>query len=165
MRIVEARGPVVEALKKHDPGLRVRWSWEWGKWVVDAPWLAFDTSFVPPPVRYEQTSAGWVETLEPERSERRILYADRRYVVCRCGRIDWPLYHAIVRRDGQRQKKGLVGVFDAEFEKEVKAQKRQEDARKDRRVYEGWDRFKFIHRKHPELADGAGVSTKGMEGV
>lgn len=165
MRIQLARGPAVAALQRYDPGLRVRWSHEKGKWAVDAPYGNGPVA-LPPPVRYERIgdTNQYVEHLMPEYSERYIGFKDRRYVVCFAKTVDWPLFSAIVQRDSHRQSKRAVGLFDKVMREQQEAKARQEQYERSERVYQGWDRFKFDRRKlGPGAEDGTGVSIKGMK--
>lgn len=172
-RIIEARGPAVEALKRYDPGLRVRWSWQKQCWAVDAPYKFTDKDprhFLLPPVRYERVGDKgdrFVERLLPELSDRMIEYRDRRYVVChiRSGMLDRgeQLVAAIRSKDSHRDSGRMVGQLDRHLEAQrVAKQKRAEFARSER-VYEGWDRFRHsLRRAGAGVEDGAGVSIKGM---
>jgi hypothetical protein len=165
-RIIEASGPVVAALKRYDPGLRVRWSWEKRKWAVDAPFAeSTDPRAIPKPVRFEQVdgTGHWVARLMPEYSERNIQFRDNRYVVCWAKRLTPALVSAIAKRDSHRVKKGLVGLFDRDQAERIDEKKKATRRATDERVYSGWDRFKFDLRKNPNAEDGTGVSTKGMK--
>ncbi len=164
-RIIEARGPVVEALRRYDSGLRVRWSHEKKQWAVDAPFNLPNPNVIPKPVKFYRIGSGdhWVETLLPEYSERNIQYKDRRYVVCWVKRLTPALVPAIARRDAQRNKKGLVGVFDEDLAARTAQKKTEEKQSREARVYSGYDRFKFDLRKNPNAEDGTGVSIKGMK--
>lgn len=167
-RILLARGPAVEALRRYDPGLRVRWSHEKQKWAVDAPLIkGGDTiEVLPPPVRYERVGEGdqFVEHLLPEYSERKMQFKDQRYVVCYSKTTDWPLFSAVVQHDGHRHRKGMVGLFDDTLKQDEAAKSKQEQYERSERVYAAFDRYKHITRKMGANAEsGAGVSIKGMK--
>lgn len=163
--IIEARGPVIEALRRYDPGLRVRWSHEKKCWAVDAPFTHPNPNVIPKPIKFQRIGNGdyWIETLLPEYSERNIQYRDRRYVVCWAKRVTHRLLDAIVKRDGQRFKRGIVGVFDKNQADTAAGKRKEATFAKGERVYAAWDRFKFDRRKLGAGAeDGTGVSIKGM---
>ncbi len=164
MRIIEACGPVVEALKRYDPGLRVRWSHEKKKWAVDAKFFLPNPNVLPKPVRFLEIGPDqWLETLLPEYSERNIQYRDHTYVVCWARKVDWPLLRAVASRDAQKFKKGLAGALDQEMASQAIAKEKTAKSVKDERVYAAWDRFKFDRRKNPNAEDGTGTSIKGMK--
>lgn len=164
-RIIEARGPVVEALQRYDPGLRVRWSHEKEKWAVDAKFDLPNPNVLPKPVKFFRVGAGdfWQEVLLPEYSERNIQYTDHTYVVCYAKKVDWPLLWAIVNRDSHRHKNGLVGMFDQEMATRDAVKSKKQKHATSERVYAAWDRFRFDLRKNPNAEDGTGVSIKGYE--
>lgn len=156
-----AQGSGVAALKRYDPTLRVRWSFEKKAWAVDAPYKKFDAQFLPAPVRYVQSGTIVEEKLLPELSERRILYRDKRYLVCATKVLDRRLLYAVVAHDTHRNKRGAVGTFE-DLRKEEKEQESREAARrKDERVYGAWDYYRYLNRKHED--GGAGISTKGIK--
>lgn len=154
---------------RYDPGLRVRWSHEKGRWAVDAAYRfdgANPRDWLTPPVRYERVADldMYVEHLLPEYSERSIEFHDRRYVVCFAKHVDWRLYGAVVYRDCHRGEGQMVGAFDRSLIAAEKEKQKAAAQRKDERVYLGWDLFKHHQRKLGLNAeDGAGVSIKGMK--
>lgn len=159
---------MVDALRRYDPGLRVRWSPEKKKWAVTAPFNAPNPNVIPKPVRFVRVgTAGdfYEEVLLPENSERNIQYRTRTYVICWATRLTPALIPAIAQRDSHRSKKGLVGLFDQEIAATDARKKKELRARTDERVYAGWDRFKFDLRKNPNAEDGTGVSIKGVKGL
>lgn len=165
-RIIEARGPVVAALKRYDPGLRVRWSHERKRWAVDAPYAEQTApAAIPAPVRFERIEDGshWVARLLPEYSERNIQYRDRRYVVCWATRLTRDLVGAIARRDSHRVRRGLVGLLDEDMAVRDAEKAKTERRTTQDRVDAGYDRFKFNLRKDPNAEDGTGVSIKGYK--
>ena len=167
MRIIEARGPVVAALKRYDPGLRVRWSHERKQWAVDAPFAEnTDPRFIPKPVRFEKIEDGegehWVARLMPEYSERSMQFRDKRYVVCWAKNLTREILGAVRRCDSHRPGMGnLVKLFDHEIVMAEESKKKSRIAATDERVYTAWDKFKFHLRKNPNAEDGSGVSIKG----
>lgn len=163
-RIIAARGPVVEALARYDPGLRVRWSHEKRKWAVDAPLQRVDERWCPPPVRWRESSVNgvWVQDLLPEYCERHIQHHDRRYVICWAQSVTWRLFFAMAASDTQRHRRGAVGMFDDNLRAVENARRRRDKHARDERVYEGYDRLKSYLRRTPWAEDGAGVSIKGM---
>lgn len=165
MKIIEARGPVVDALKRHDPGLRVRWSHEKREWAVDAPFKVPDNAWMVPPVFFERVgnTDNYIEHLLPEYSDRNISYQDRRYVIVWSKTVDWRLYRKIVNLDSHKMQGGMVGQYRRNFHRGEAEKKEEERKRKDERVYAAWDKFKYWQRKTPWAEDGAGVSIKGMK--
>lgn len=164
MRIIEARGPVVDALKRHDPGLRVRWSHEKQAWAVDAPFKMQSNEWMVPPVFFERiaNSDYYIEHILPEYSDRNISYKDGRYIVLWTRELDWRLYRKIVSLDSHKMNGGMVGQYRRNFHKGEADKKYAEGKRKDERVYAAWDQFKHFRRKNPWAEDGTGVSIKGM---
>ena len=163
MRIIEARGPMVEALRRYDPGLRARWSWEKKTWAVDAPLKRHDSGWMLPPVRYEATPQGVIEHLMPELSDRYIEYHGRRYTVCWARHLDWRLYWAIVGRDSHRMQGGAAGEFVKRWKEREQAQRIKDAKLRSDRAEQAFDRLRFLNRTRP-WADpiGGGISTKGM---
>lgn len=160
MRIIEARGPVVDALKRYDPGLRVRWSFEKKKWAVDAPLK--DRRDIAPPVFYERLPGNqYIEHLLPEKSERYINYHSGRYPVCFAVKLNKALLPAIAQRDQVRMRGAFVGKYVEGLRQERDFKERGREKRADERAREGYELLKFIQRKNPGFADGAGVSIKG----
>lgn len=162
MTIREARGPVVAALKRYDPGLRVRWSPEKQRWAVDAPFKLAPLEWCVPPVRFVETSQGRRRArLLPENSEAYIQYHSKRYVVCWVKRLDMRLVRAVIERDSHRHAGGLAQAFDRKDAENRTAQEQAAGKLKQERVYEAFDRVKYFARKNPNAEDGTGVSVKG----
>lgn len=163
MTVIEASGPWVKALKRYDPGLRVRWSYEKNKWAVDAPFKSDNPDWCTPPVAHEQLANGqWVERVLPFRSEKYIQYRSKRYVVCWTTHIDRRVFNAIVEKDTYRHKNLAVGRFDDALRRDKSERDRFEAREKDDRVREGFDRVKHELRHNHNLEDGTGVSIKGI---
>lgn len=164
-RIIEARGPVVEALKRYDPGLRVRWSHEKKKWAIDAPYNIPNPNEIAKPVKFYRVGEGdhWLETLLPEYSERNFEYKDKRYVVAWAKKVTWSLLQAIANHDTYRHRKGAVGMLNDELKARDTKKAKDFKSRRDDRVYEGWHQFKHNLRRNPNLEDGTGTSIKGMK--
>lgn len=159
----EMRGPVVEALQRYDPGLRVRWSPERKKWALDAPFLKADPNWIERPVVFEKGLDGiWKERLLPENSERYILHRDKRYAVCYVDKVDERLLDVVTNRDTFKHKNRAQGIFDEHRTEFKEAKVKDEAERKDKRVREGFDQLKHYLRKTPWAEDGTGVSLKGV---
>ena len=163
MRIIVARGPVVDALRRYDPGLRVRWSWEKGMWAVDAPLRRMDTEWMLPPVFYETTPSGVVEHLLPELSDRYIDYHEHRYTICWSKSLDWRLYYAIAARDSYRKCGGAAGEFVRNYKERAAARERKRASLSGERSEQAYDYMRYLNRKMP-WADqvGGGISSNGM---
>ncbi len=148
-RVICASGPVVEALRRHDHGLRVRWSFEKKKWAVEAPIRRGDG--LVPPVVYERVGQTdqWMECLMPELSDRYISFHDGRYIVCWSEILDWRLYHAVVLADTSRMRGGIVGEHRRAMADRQEAGLKARRARADERSYLAYDKFRFLNRKQP----------------
>lgn len=161
MRIIEARGPVVNQLKRYDPGLRIRWSWEKKKWAVEAPVRRQDK--LVPPVFYEPVGEGeWIEHILPELSERYITYQEKMYVICWTKNLDTRLVDAVVKRDSNRISGNYLASIDRKIIDYYGKKKVDEAKRTDERCREAWDLMKYYARKNPTAEDGTGVSIKGL---
>lgn len=156
-----AHGPVVDALKRYDPGLRVRWSYEKNAWAVEAPLLSREDML--PPVFYEQKPNGeYIERLLPELSERYISYRDGTYVLCWVKQLKTPLVGIIAQRDQAKMHGGGMGQMKRNIQADNEHKNRAAEKRQQERCYEAYDRFKSHARNKPWLEDGTGTSIKGM---
>ena len=159
--VINARGPWVEAIKRHDPGLRVRWSPEKKKWCVDAPARTLDPRWMDPPVRYVSTDGGKTirEVVLPLDSERHILWRDKRYAVLYSKTLDKRLYDAVVSSDAAR----VRGVFRHRLRERIHgdiiAKHARSKKRSAERAYSAHDYWRSLLRKNDD--GGAGISTKG----
>jgi hypothetical protein len=163
-RIIEARGPVVEALKRYDSGLRVRWSFEKQKWAIEARVMNGRRDKLLPPVTWERVAETdqWREKIMPELSERYISFHSGTYVIGWVKEITPSLLRMVRSKDQAQMAGGAKGQLYANLratrdEREKVVVKRREET-----TYAGWDYMKFLGHNKPWLADGTGISTKGI---
>lgn len=136
MRIIRATGPVADALRRYDPELDVRYSWERRRWAI-----VFRTrrpDLIPKPVVWTETEAGPAESLAPEYSEAYISYKTKTYPAGYVKRLGWPAYENIVNSDTQLRGSvaGKLKELEEKREKEYAAQKK--DRYKEARKFMNW---------------------------
>lgn len=166
MQLKLARGPWVDALRRYDPGLRVRWSWEKRKWCVDAPAKTMDSKLLVPPVWFERIgdSDSWVEHTLPMASDKYISYHSHRYIICWSPHVDRRLYEAIVKRDGHRMRGGFVGELNRNLHARNEAMFKEREKKSKELAYGAYDYYRFLNRKHPEMEpETTGISMKGWK--
>lgn len=121
-----ASGGVVDALKRYDRNLNVRWSWEKKKWAVESPTLRPDK--VVPPVRFERIpgTTQYLEVMAPPYSEKRICFDRKTNVLFWIKKLTWDIVELVIESDVKRFKRRedffkSVEKQDAVREKEVES--------------------------------------------
>lgn len=152
MTLIFENGPVSKALRTYDPNIRVRWSWEKRKWAVEAK--AKRGKMILPPVFYEPVQGFkdlYRESLLPEKSDRYIQYHDQYYVICWARKLNWALYHKIVRMDVHRHNNERMAVnermrdiFAAEDAGKEKFAKKQKDV-----AEMAYDKYRWLSNRQP----------------
>lgn len=136
MKLIRATGAVVEALRRYDPDIDVRYSWERRRWAI-----AFRTrrpDLIPPPVYSVPTEAGYVESLLPEKSEAYVSYKTKTYPVAYVSRLSWKTYEDVIKSDTVFRgsvRKRLQQLADA---REIEARRQAKDRWKEARTYMNW---------------------------
>lgn len=113
---------MVDAIKRYDRGLDVRWSWERKKWCLEARMLRPD--LMPKPVKWVFDGGRQVEKLLPLYSDRRICFERGTHIVCWFTTIDRPILDMLVESDVGRLRRRRdflkqVEISDALEEKEA----------------------------------------------
>ena len=144
-----ARGGIVEALKRYDQGLRVRWSDEIKKWCVEEKVKRKD--LLPPPVLNKPIpgiKGAFIKTLSPEKSERYIQYHSGYSPICYVDKLNWGVYEFIVGSDTNRFKS--KDEFLRNTDRQFKAMEEEKNApiaaKQEELTYNAYDKFKYLTR-------------------
>ena len=136
MRLIRATGPVADALRRYDPEIEVRYSWERRRWAI-----VFRTrrpDLIPKPVVWKETEAGPVETLAPENSEAYISYKTKTYPAGYVKRLGWPAYENIVRSDTQMRGGVAAELKKIEENREAEYAAQKKDRYREARKFMNW---------------------------
>ena len=136
---------VVSALKRYDPNLDIRFSWQKGKWAITTRPLRPD--LIPPPIRWEKGEEGWGETMLPERSEARISYRTKTMPVAYVGRLSAEAISQVIEADTWKN-----GRIERQLEKMQEVVERDRMIVKRDRWREARDYMKWHARTHPMAA-------------
>ncbi len=136
MRIVRATGAVADALRRYDPGMDVRFSWERNRWAITFRTRRPD--LIPKPVRFTETAAGVIETIMPENSEAYISYKTKTFPAGYVKRLGWPAYENIVRSDTQMRGSVAGKLKELEEAREAAYVAAKKDRQKEARKYMNW---------------------------
>ncbi len=145
MRLIRATGAVADALRRYDPEIDVRYSWERRRWAI-----VFRTrrpDLIPKPVIWTETEAGPVESLAAEHSEAYISYKTKTYPAGYVKKLGWPAYENIVRSDTQ-----MRGGVASELKRMADAREAAYQAQKKDRHLEARKFMNWHGRTHP-MAD------------
>ncbi len=145
MRLIRAKGAVADALRRYDPELDIRYSWERRRWAI-----VFRTrrpDLIPKPVVWTETAAGPVAALMPELSEAYISYKTKTYPAGYVKRLGWPAYENIVRSDTQMRGSVVSQLKKLKDERETEYNRKKKDRQLEARKYMNWHA-----RTHP-MAD------------
>jgi hypothetical protein len=145
VRLLRPQGYVVDALRRYDPNLDIRWSWEKRKWAIVVRPLR--PELIPAPIRYAKTSVGWVEEKLPERSEAAISYRTETMPVGYFEKITWSVLGDIIENDTWR--KGRVARQLQAMAEKAEADRKKVEA--DRRK-EAWKYLRWRDNKYPHAA-------------
>jgi len=136
MRLIRATGAVAEALRRYDPELDVRYSWERRRWAI-----VFRTrrpDLIPAPVKCALTSAGFVDELLPEKSEAYISYRTKTYPAAYVKKLGWPAYERIVASDTVLRGSVKSQLKKLEEVREIERMRQAKDRYKEARSYMNW---------------------------
>ena len=145
MKLLRATGAVADALRRYDPELDVRYSWERRRWAI-----VFRTrrpDLIPPPVRPVLTAAGWTEDLLPEKSEAYISYRTKTFPAAYVKKLGWPAFDRIVAADTVLRGSVKKQLKTLQVKREIAERAQAKDRWKEARSYMNWHA-----RTHP-LAD------------
>lgn len=145
MRVLRATGAVADALRRYDPDIDVRYSWERRQWAI-----VFRTrrpDLIPPPVRPVMTAGGVVEELLPERSEAYISYQTKTFPAAYVPKLSWNAMDSIVASDTRLNGSVRRQMRDLKIAREAEAKRKAKDRWKEARSYMNWH-----GRTHP-MAD------------
>lgn len=135
----------ISELKNHDPNLRVRWSYEKGKFAIEEK---TDRRFLYKPVKYVKTGYGdkLKEVTLPEKSDIYIQYHDSYSTIIYCSHCSKSVLEQIYRMDMARsaEKKKLSREAD---ERDMAREKREEQIAQDNRYAMANDMYDTIKRK------------------
>ena len=149
--IVKPFGGVSRAIASYDRNIRVRWSHEKEKWVVEAPVKRSDLMI--PPITFVPIGikGQYYEKLLPELSDRRICYRDRFDPLFWCRTLTWEAFEVLVKSDTHRFKsrEDFLRYTDKEQAKrEMESQVEIDDYNRD--VSEqAQDKYKFLTNRYP----------------
>ena len=99
MRLIRADGPIADAIRRYDPRLDIRYSWEAKQWAVVFKPSQRWWGMIPKPVAAVQTPSGVVEKLLPEKSDNNISYRTRTQVVGYFKKPSWRAMETLVQSD------------------------------------------------------------------
>ena len=136
MRLIRATGPVADALRRYDPEIDVRYSWERRRWAI-----VFRTrrpDLIPKPVVWTETKAGPVESLAAENSEAYISYKTKTYPAGYVKRLGWPAYENIVRSDTQMRGGVAAELKKIEENREAEYAAQKKDRYREARKFMNW---------------------------
>ena len=136
MRLVRATGAVADALRRYDPGMDIRFSWEKNRWAI-----VFRTrrpDLIPKPVVWTETKAGPVETLASENSEAYISWKTKTFPAGYVKRLGWPAYENIVRSDTQMRGGVAAELKKIEEKREAEYAAQKKDRYQEARKFMNW---------------------------
>ena len=146
MRLIRPQGYVVDALRRYDPNLDVRWSWEKRKWAIVVRPLRPD--MIPPPVKYvkaKEGKGGWEEVVLPEKSEAFISYRTETMPVGYFEKLSWAVLGDIVENDTWRK-----GKVQRQLQKMAEQREKEQKAVAADRRRAAWKYMRWHANKHPE---------------
>ena len=136
MRLIRATGAVADALRRYDPELDIRYSWERQRWAI-----VFRTrrpDLIPKPVRTVETKAGVVEQLLPENSEAYISYRTKTYPAAYVKKLGWIAYERLVASDTVLRGSVKTHLAEMEAKREAEYARQAKDRHKEARKYMNW---------------------------
>ncbi len=147
MQVIRATGAVADALRRYDPNLEVRYSWERKSWAI-----AFRTrrpDLIPPPIKavpLGMTSMdGFVEELLPEKSEAYISYRTKTYPAAYVKRLSWKTYEGLISSDTQLQGSVKRQMKHLEEQRDIEYFRKKQDRYREARSFMNWHA-----RTHPD---------------
>lgn len=159
-RLRLASGGIVDAIKRYDRNIRIRWSNERRKWCVEAK--AKQVSNLTPPVWYVPVpgvKGAYTEKLKPENSDHAIAWHDGYYPIMFVSEVTWDVYHALLAQDTHRyanrdQFLDRAVRKNADAENRVKLENERERAPL---VDAAYDKFKWMMNKPEMNPIGGGI--------
>ena len=140
MHLIRATGPVADALRRYDPNIDVRYSWERRSWAISFRTRRPD--LIPPPVRVkplgDTAGAGFVEELLPEKSEAYISYRTKTYPAAYVKRLSWHALERIVQSDVGRNGSVKSQLKKIMADREAADHARSKDRWKEARSFMNW---------------------------
>jgi hypothetical protein len=136
MHLIRATGPVAAALRRYDPNLDVRYSWERRSWAISFRTRRPD--LIPRPVRPEITGSGIIEHLMPERSEAYISYRTKTYPAAYVKKLSWNTFERIVASDVGRNGSVTNQVKEIQAARDAEIHRQNKDRWKEARSFMNW---------------------------
>ena len=140
MNLIRATGPVAAAIRRYDPNIEVRYSWERRSWAI-----AFRTrrpDLIPPPIRAiplgDSMADGFVEEMLPEKSEAYISYRTKTYPAAYVRRLSWHALERIVQADTGRNGSVKAQLKKIMAEREASEHAKSKDRWKEARTFMNW---------------------------
>ncbi len=140
MHLIRATGPVADAIRRYDPNIDVRYSWERRCWAI-----AFRTrrpDLIPPPVRSialgDRMSSGFVDELLPEKSEAYISYRTKTLPAAYVKRLSMHALERIVQCDTGRNGSVKSQLKKIMADREAAAHAVSKDRWKEARSFMNW---------------------------
>jgi len=132
-------------LKAFDKNLRVRWSYERRKWILEGK--AKDRRGLMKPIRFIQAAPGVFEERRiPELSDRYIQYHDCHYPIMYTSHLDERLWHELYRMDARRYRNEKELMY-APQKREDEAEARALAQKADRAAYEAGEIYDYVSNR------------------
>lgn len=144
MTVIRATGAIADALRRYDPELDIRYSWERRQWAI--VYRTRRPDLLPPPVKNVLTEAGTIEILMPEKSEIYISYRTKTYPAAYVPKLSWNVFHKIIASDTMLRGSVKSQMQQLKQAKAVEARRVAKDRWKEARTYMNWHA-----RTHPLL--------------
>lgn len=145
--MIRATGAVADALRRYDPNLDVRYSWERKAWAI-----AFRTrrpDLIPPPVKAAPvgmtTMDGFIEELLPEKSEAYISYRTKTYPAAYVKKLSWHTFEGLIKSDTQLQGSVKRQMKHLEEQRDIEYHRKAKDRYREARSFMNWHA-----RTHPD---------------
>ena len=144
-----ARGGIVDALKRYDRGLRVRWSQELKKWCIEEKVKRKD--LLPPPVVYEPmpgVKGAFIAKKSPYGSERYIQHKTGYAPICYVDKLNWEVYDFIIKSDTNKYKsrEEFLRSSDEKFKKMKEEKNAPVKLKQEELTWNAYDKFKYLNR-------------------
>lgn len=136
MRLIRATGAVAEAMRRYDPELDVRYSWERRQWAI--VYRTRRPDLIPPPVKNIHTEGGWLEELLPEKSEAYISYRTKTYPAGYVRRLGWSAYERLIQSDTMLRGSVRKQLQKLKDEREIEQRRQSQERWKEARTFINW---------------------------
>ena len=137
MRVIRATGAVAETLRRYDPNIDVRYSWERRSWAI--VFRPRRPDLIPPPVYGDGRLA--------EQSEAHISYRTKTQPVGYVKKLSWQAVEKIIASDTARMGPVAKQIASMQAERDAEYDRKAKDRHKEARKYMNWHA-----RTHP-MAD------------